>query len=267
LNSSEEVSEITPAIAMWLGWQAARTGRTDEGRALVPDEVIESYDKGVGLPDGVGMICPAPEALRRRLMRRLGGDPEPRKQIPPLTITISELVRRPDIGTGTRYNVTLQRAERKATLRDLVASDLLTWSHLRPIALDAGMVLANLEQGQVKLWLAEVERAMDSAQVVPLLPEESEAGEIIDLLSEAIDAAQLWEWAEEDPYPRGVARIEWQGMVGWTRGPIQDALRARLGKVSRVALSRSLAHLGLARLDWRIETAYVRVWARKAVKP
>lgn len=258
--------EITPAIATWLGWQAARKDRIDAGRGIVPEVMAEHYDRGVELPEEVSMTCPAPEPVRRRLLRRLGGDPEPQRRVPPIGVSIVEMVRRPDVGTGSRYNVVLDRGGKRASLRDLVASDLLTWSHLRPVALDAGMVLASLEQGQAALWLAEVERAMGSATVVPLTPEESEAGEIIDTLSEIMEAAQEWVWAEDDAYPRGIALVKHGGREGWTRGPMQDALRARLGRVSRVALSRSLAHLGLVRADWKIETAYVRVWAR-AVKP
>ena len=212
-------------------------------------------------------MCPAPEALKRRLHRRLGGEQEKRRKVPPLPVEILGMVKRPDVGTATRYNVTLRKGEREAVLRDLCASDLLTWSRLRPIAMDCGMVLHNLENGQAAKWLEAVEAALDAAVVVPLTPEESEAGEIIDVIGDIIDNAREWEWSEDDRQPRGIALINHDGMRGWTRGPIQDALRARIGRVSRVALSRSLSHLGLVRADWRIETAYVRVWAERRDDP
>ena len=266
LESTADASEITPAVAAWLGWQAARLGRVDEGRDLVPADLMGHYDGGADLPESISMMCPGGENLRRRLLRRLGGDPEPKRTVRPLAVSIVGMVRRPDVGTATRYNVTLERDGRRVVLRDLVASDLLTFSRLRPIAMDAGLVLAELEKGQARLWLAEVERATDSALVVPLAPEESEAGEILDTIAEIMADAREWTWSDDDTYPRGIALVRHDGMEGWTRGPVQDAIRARLGRVSRVALSRSLAHLGMVRADWRIETAYVRVWARKAVK-
>jgi hypothetical protein len=210
----------------------------------------------------MSVVCPAPEALRRRLFRALGGDPEPKKRALPLPIAIVDLVRRPDVGTHSRYDLTIARGTRRAILRDLVASDLLTYSRLRPIALDAGLVLAELSQGQGALWIAEVERAMASARIVPLAPEESDTGELIEALEEVMASAREWAWSEEDTYPRGIARITQAGYEGWTRGPLLDALRARYGRLSRVALSRALGHLGLARADWRIESGYLRVWAR-----
>lgn len=261
MESVEYADEITPAIATWLGWQAARKGREDEGRDLIPESMEPSYDAGRALPDDMSVVCPAPETLKRKLLRRLGGEPDRKRKVKPLDVKIVGMVKRPDVGTATRYNVTIQKGDRAATLRDLCASDLLTWSRLRPIAMDAGMVLHNLERGQAVKWLEAVEAALEKAVVVPLAPEESEAGEIIDLISDIISSARPWEWSEDDQHPRGIALVVHDGVKGWTRGPIQDVLRAKLGRVSRVALSRSVRHLGLARADWRIGSSYIRVWA------
>lgn len=253
---------ITPAIAAWLGWHAARKGRTEEGKELIPEEMLPSYEMGTDLPEDISMTCPAPEPLRRRLLRRLGGPPEPRRKAPPIEIEIVELVRRPDIGTATRYDLVLRKGEKRARMCDLRASDMLTWSRLRPIAMDSGMVLPPLERGQASQWLTAVEKALEGAASVPLAPEESEAGEIAEIVTDILETAPTWEWSDEDPYPRGIARVVNDGREGWVRGPIMDAIRTRLGKVSRVALVRALRHLNLRRAEWRIETAYLRVWCR-----
>ena len=257
-----QVADLTPAAATWLGWQAAKMDRLEEGRDLVPVSLEEHYEKGVTLPDDISVMCPGGENMRRRLMRRLGGDPEPKRRAPPLEVSIAGITQRKDVGTSTRYDVELIKGERSIMLRDLLAGDLLTWSRLRPIALDCGVVLQNLEQGQVKLWLAEVERAMGSARVVKLSQDESEAGEILDVLQDIMADAQTWEWADDDPYPRGIARVVFGEMEGWTRGPMQDAIRAKIGRVGRVQLARALRSLGLSRREWKVESAYVRVWAR-----
>jgi hypothetical protein len=259
---AETVPEITPAVATWLGWQAARLDRIDEGRAVVSPDLADAYERGVALPEEMSVICPGGENLRRRLLRRLGGDTDPKRRVPPLEVVIAGMVQRRDVGTATRYDVTLRRGDRSVTLRDLVASDVLTWSRLRPIAMDAGMVLSDLEKGQARMWLAEVERAMGSARIVQLSPDESEAGEIMDVLRDIMEIAQTWEWSEDDTYPRGIARVVLDGKEGWTRGPIEDAMRAKLGRVGRVQKSRALAAMGLSRAEWRYGAAYVRVWCR-----
>jgi hypothetical protein len=260
--NAEQAEEITPAVATWLGWQAARKDRITEGRDLVPEEYEPNYDVGTTLPEDMSVVCPAPDALRRKLLRWLGGEPEKKRKAVPIDVKLSDVVRRKDIGTATRYDVTLERRGKVVRLRDLLAGDLLTWSRLRPVALDAGLVMPDLDRGQGKLWLLEVEQAIEEAKTVQLAPEESEAGEIMDVLTDIISDAPVWEWAEDDPYPRGVARVVKDGREGWTRGPVQDAIRAKLGRVSRVQLTRALRHLELSRSDWRIETAYVRVWSR-----
>ena len=258
----EHASEITPAIATWLGWQAARKDRVEEGRSIVPEEYEPSFDVGVALPEEVSVVCPAPDSLRRKLLRWLGGEPDKKRKTAPIDVSLGEITRRKDIGTSTRYDVELSRRGKSVVLRDLLAGDLLTWSRLRPIALDAGLVLPDLDRGQGKLWLLEVERAIEEATTVQLAPEESEAGEIMDVLLDIISDAPTWEWADDDTYPRGVSRVVKDDREGWTRGPVQDAIRAKLGRVSRVQLTRALRHMSLSRSDWRIETAYVRVWSR-----
>ena len=94
-------------------------------------------------------------------------------------------------------------------------------------------------------------------------PEDSEAMEVRQLLADITSSARLWTWSEEDPYPRGIARVEHDGLVGWPRGPLVREVRAAMGAVSRVALRRAREALGWRAYDWRLETAYLRVWATK----
>lgn len=260
-------------IARWLGHHAARRGCFAAGRSLVPDDLHAAYDDGaIGADSDPQARSPQvrlTQARRKVWLRAIeaAADPRPAEQITsarvdPLPATILHLVQRADVGTATRYDLTLGPAASPVVLRDLRGADLLTWERLRPIALDARLVLPSLTKGQRPLWLAEVQRAVAGAECVQLDDEDSDAMEIRSILRQLTEAARTWTWTEEDTYPRGIARILYAGLDGWPRGPLVREVRAALGRVSRVSLRRARADLGWVSRDWRIETAYLRVWAR-----
>lgn len=261
------------ALARWLGSQANRRGCIAAGRCLVERAVLPAYEEGAALPESVVVRVRLTDTLRRAWVRRLeavaaaaSATPRGRRELPPLPVRIVRIVQRSDVGTATRYDLTLADQDGETLLQDLRAMDLLTWHRLRPIAFDARMVLPPLSKGQAALWHDEIGQAMRSAEHASLCDEESEAMEIRGILRDLSESARGWAWSEEDPYPRGVARIEHNGAVGWPRGPLLKEVRAQMGKVSRVALRRARVDLGWNAADWRIETAYIRVWAGK-VKP
>ena len=254
---------LTPQDARWLGRQAARRDRVDAGRLLVPPALARDYDEGADAPD-YPPVRPGilDETARRRLLRALGGTAPERteREVPPLAASIARLVQRADVGTATRYDRSLQAGARVVELLDLRASDLLDWAALRPIALDARLVLPRLAKGQADLWLAEVERAIAEVEVRQLEPEGSEAMECRDLLLQLAEASRPWEPSEDEPTPRGLVAIVRGGQIGWPRGLLLREVRSHLGRVSRVALHRACVSLGWESADWRCEALYLRVW-------
>ena len=262
------------ADAIWLGWHAARIGVVDLARAYVPPNYRDRYDEGATLPDDLRVFAAGlSEADRKRLLRTLhaiGGPKKDEEAGPkPLAVSIVSIVQRQDIGTATRYDLELECAGRTAKIADLRASDLLAWERLRPIALDSCLVLPRLGKGQGDLWIAEVQRAMDGVRQVEQDPEDSEAMELRELLADITASARLWVPSEDEPYPVGVARIEYDGWTGWTRGPLIREARAHLCTVGRVALRRARESLGWRAAQWNIkigstgQEVYVRVWAIK----
>jgi len=257
--------EMTPALATWLGWQAARYSRIVEGRRLLSAEMWPPYDIGLSLPEDMSVLCPGGDSVRRRWLRKLGGEAVPDRREPAVQALAARIVsatRRQDVGTATRYDVTLRKGDRVVELRDLRAADLLSWQALRPIALDCGIALPPLVRGQGKLWMQEVENALEDARTVPLAADESDAGEIIVLLEDLTRHAREWQWSEDEPYPVGIRKIIHHANVGWPRGIVQKEIRAELGRVSRVAAARARRHLGWVEAEWKIETASIRVWCR-----
>jgi hypothetical protein len=260
----EAEPDWTAQDARWLGAHAARRQVADLGRCLVPDHLLSAYDEGLALPVGTsaspGVL---PEKIRRRLLRRLDGAQDG-GDAPPVPVSIVSLLMRSDIGTATRYDATIADDARTVTLRDLRAEDLLTWEHLRPIAMDARMVLPPLTKSQAKQWLAVLRLAIEGAEVVPMEALGSEAVEVRDVIADILETAPWWEPSEDDPFPRGIVAIRQDDLVGWPRGQIVRRLRAECGTVGRIALRRACLALGLHAADWRFGDSYIRVWARKA---
>ena len=235
---------LSPATARWLGVTAARLGgrAIEIGRELAGD-AQGAYDEGLALPRGARVPCPISDAERKSLVRRLGKAQADEGVLP---VTITHLRQRKDIGTATRYDVRIVMAGRpEADLRDLRAVDLLSWYRFRIIAADARIILPPLTRAGAPAWMEAVQAAMDTAELAELSPEESEAMEIRAIVSDLIDSARGWTWAEDDTYPVGLVRIEDAGRQGWPRGPIMRELRVRLGRVTRVATSRAVVSLGL----------------------
>ena len=259
---------LTAQDARWLGYQARKRGAVARGRRLVSEDRLEDYEAGASAADGVtfrpGMLD---EAARRRLMRALTAPDDEEDRPPPLPITLERIVQRVDVGTATRYDLTLSAGRVVFTLSDLRATDILRWESLRPMALDARVVLPPLKKGQAAAWLAQVQVALDAATVQEQEPEDSEAMEVRALLRDLATTARSWAWSEDDSVPHGIARIEHQGMVGWPRGALTREVRAQLGQhASRVAFRRARQALGWCARDWKIETAHVRVWCIDAEK-
>jgi len=259
--------ELARPFATWLGHQAARRGRISEGLSLLPHEYEAPFLAGTSLPEDLTIGCPLGDNAKRRWLRHLGGDTErePERKAKLLAVRITRAVRRVDVGTATRYDIWLRRTKEQDPvvdyeLRDMLANDILIWNRLRPVALDAGLVLAPLAKGQAILWLEEVERAIACARVEHLEAEESETMELVTVLRDLTESSRPWTWSEDDPYPRGLARIEHDGKAGWVRSVLLREVRNQLGRVSRVAMRRARVHLGWQSADWRIETAYLRVW-------
>lgn len=252
---------LSPAAARWLGVTAARLGgqAIEAGRELAVD-ALEAYEEGLAMPEGARVPCPVSDAERKSLVRRLGKEAATEDVLP---VTITHLRQRKDIGTATRYDIRIVMAGRpEADLRDLRAVDLLSWYRFRIIAADARLVLPPLSRAGAPAWMEAVQAAMDTAELAELSPEESEAMEIRAIVSDLIDSARAWAWAEDDAYPVGLVRIEDTGRHGWPRGPIMRELRVRLGKVSRVATSRAVLSLGLTAQEWRVGERSIRVWCR-----
>lgn len=258
---------FTAQDARWLGHEAAKRGKQARGRAFVPENLLAEYDEGTRL-SGFPPVRPGvlDENARRRIKRCLDGDEESdsRRKVPPLDVAIKRLVQRADVGTATRYDVLLEFGDKAVQLRDLRASDLLAFDRIRPIAFDARLVLPPLRKGQGEMWVAEVERAMEKVETIEMEPEGSEAMEIRELLYSLTISSRPWTWAEDDPFPRGIARISHDDRYGWVRGTLMHEIRSEMGRVSRVALHRACLSLGWTNADWRIETAYLRVWSVKA---
>ena len=265
----------TAELARWVGGQAERRGRYDDGLTLVPEELVPSYVEGAQVaridPRPIRAPAEVDEPRRRRLLRLLDARHEAaggERHAPPLEVAVVSARQRRDIGTATRYDLVLGLHGQECDLRDLRAGDVLDYRRLRPIALDAArLALPGLRRGQGPLWDAAVQGAMASAEVVELEPGQSEALEIREALSDAIEAAHPWTWSDEDPYPRGIAAITYHSQTGWPRGPLLREVRAAIGRVSRVALSRACRSLDLTAREWRVETAHLRVWARPEVTP
>ena len=259
---------LTPQDARWLGYQAKKRNAVGRGRRLVSEDRLDDYDAGANAADGVtfrpGMLD---EAARRRLLRALSAPVDEEDGPPPLPIILEQIVQRLDVGTATRYDLTLSAGPKVFTLSDLRATDLLRWENLRPVALDARVVLPPLKKGQAAAWLAQVQRALSAATVEEQEPEDSEAMEVRALLRDLATTARPWSWSEDDPVPHGIARIEYQDMVGWPRGALTREVRAQLGQhASRVAFRRARESLGWRARDWKIETAHVRAWCIDAAK-
>lgn len=248
--------------AMWLGQRAAQAGAAEKGRELVPAEMIPYYEQGLALPEGTSVTgVTLPAATRKRLLRQLGAPPEADVEVP---LRLDSIHVREDIGTASRYDVTLTSYGRTVTLRDLRGADLLRWERLREIAVDQRLILPSIQGEQKKRWLTLLSRAMERATVAPMEALGSEAIEVRDIIASAMSEARDWSWSEEDPYPRGIARVVWGSMEGWPRGALMREIRSSCGSVGRVALRRALVDLRLEAIDWRIETAHLRVWAREA---
>lgn len=256
--------------ARWLGNQAARRGCVAAGRSLVDPSVMGAYQEGAAHAETSSHRARLTDAERKSWIRRLEAvaaatsrQPQARREPPPLPARIVRVVQRADVGTATRYDLTLSGEDGEITLQDLRAADLLTWSRLRPIALDSLMVLPSLSKGQGQLWHDEVRRAMREAERGVLGDEDSEAMRVRAILRDLSSSARKWEWSEEDDKPRGVARIEHNGWTGWPRGALTKEVRAHMGSVSYVAFRRARASLGWSEAEWRIETARILVWATK----
>lgn len=258
---------VDETLARWLGLQAAREGAIADARAWIDPSVVDAFEAGAGLPASTILRHGLTEARRKayiRELQRLGSRRAP-VATGALPASIVKIVQRKDVGTSTRYDMTLRSGKGKTVeLRDLRATDILSWERLRPIACDARMVLPSLGRGEGGRWVEEVERAMESVEECEMAPEESEAMEIRQALLEMAMAARPWTWTADDPMPVGLARIDRGPLVGWTRGPMQQEVRTRMGRVSRVALRRAIVSLGWVRREWEVETAYLRVWTMPA---
>lgn len=252
----------TDRLARWLGLQAARMGVLRPGRELIHPSVIAVYEAGGALPADSKLTHGLTDGERSRWvreLRRVGGQ-VPETSAPELPAVIAKLVQRHDIGTGTRYDMTLRADGKDYVLRDLLAVDLLSWERIRPIACDAGLVLPALKKGGGDLWTAEVKRAMEVREVRLMVPEESETVDMRHRMMEMAMAARRWEYSEDDPRPIGLALIERDTLIGWPREPMKNELRARIGRLSRVALPRAVSSLGWVAREWRYPGGSVHVW-------
>lgn len=273
-------TRVTPAVATlitdvlsarWLGSSAAEAGVADECRPLVDPSIVGEYDLGVSMPGAVrapASMEPKERQRLRRVIKARGGEKERGDPPSALPCAIVSIVQVADIGIDTRYIVTLEAKGRRAHLRDLKASDLLNFERVRPIALDARMVLPRLAKGQDSLWLDEVGRAMDVAEVVDADEEGTEARELRQRMSDIARVARTWTYGEDTPRPEGIMRVAHDGRVGWTRGPMLDELRRVSGSLNRTALRRAREALGWSAEEWQIPTGedrvFVRVWGCKA---
>jgi len=256
-------TRITDAtLARWIGLQAAKYNVLRPARALIHPGALAAFQAGAELPASTRLPHGLTEAERShwlRELRRVGGKTD-EPAATDLPVTIVRLVQRHDVGTGTRYDVTLRANGKEYLLRDLIAADLLSFERLRPIACDARLVLDPLPKGGAKLWTAEVRRAMDEVQVRDMAPEESDAMDIRHRLLAMATAARKWEYAPDDTRPIGLSVIERGGLIGWPREPMQHELRSRMGKVGRVALRRATESLGWVAREWKYPGHGIYVW-------
>jgi len=249
-------------LARWLGLQAAKLGVMRAGRELVHPSMVAAYDIGAALPADTKLTHGLTEAQRARWIRELRkvGGQLPETSAPELPAVIARLVQRHDIGTGTRYDVTLRSRGRDYVLRDLLAKDLLSFEAIRPIACDACLVLPALKKGGADLWTEEVARAMESVEIRSMVPEESTTVDMRHRMMEMAMAARRWEYAADDTRPIGLVHILRGDLIGWPREPMKQELRARIGRLSNVALPRAVNSLGWAAREWKYENRSVHVW-------
>lgn len=263
-SPSSSVEKLSTEVeARWLGLQSVRAGCIEAARALVVKEVAAHFEMGTSLPPESSLPSGMSPARRVRYVRELDRLARiiERPSMSEFPVQIVRIVQRRDVGTASRYDVTLKTARRQAVLCDLLAVDLLNYPRLQPIACDAGMVLPMLSKGGAKMWNEEVDRAMENREVRDLEAEESEAMEIKQILIDMAKMSTPWTWAEDNPMPVGLASIDYHDKIGWLRATMLREVRARLGKVTRVAFARAIKACGWVRIDWHIETSYLRVYS------
>lgn len=262
-ETDEEERVTDPVLARWLGLQAARMGVLRPAQDLIHPLAIGAYRTGADLPASTKLPHGLTESQRShwiRELRRVGGRLPEKAGDVSLPATIVRMVQRHDIGTGTRYDVTLRSGGKDYTLRDLISKDLLEWERLRPIAFDARLVLPPLGKVERPLWLAEVARAMETVDVRAMVPEESETVDMRNRMLEMAVAARRWEYAPEDTRPIGLVHILRGELIGWPREPMKGELRSRIGRLSRVGLPRAVQSLGWVAREWKYENRSVHVW-------
>lgn len=262
LHDAEDAHVTEERLARWLGLQAAKMGVLRPGRELIHPSALGAYDAGAALPADTKLTHGLTEGQRSRWIRELRkvGGQLPETASPELPATIMRLVQRHDIGTGTRYDVTLRSRGKDYVLRDLLAKDLLSFEAIRPIACDACLVLPALKKGGADLWTAEVARAMESVEIRSMVPEESVTVDMRHRMMEMAMAARRWEYAPDDTRPIGLVHIVRGDLIGWPREPMKQELRARIGRLSNVALPRAVNSLGWAAREWKYENRSVHVW-------